>query len=294
MNKLPTWMHLISTPLLMNIGVRWYNNFMDEKKCSKCKKPQDRETDFYPNKRWKDGLHPWCKTCFNAAGKARYEKKCVENPPHHRWNRDLVRHSYFAHVDTPLQAYILGFLAADGNIDGKNLRISLELSVKDSDVLTFIRDELAPGHNIHTRNRKTSANRFGSGESVQFAFTSVEMIAHLARFGIIPRKTLIMRWPSILPSHLAPTFLLGYFDGDGNITQTIVKDTAYPIWNLTSGSIDFLRDIIAIVKEHIGISIGGPYRKGVHSYTIRVTGKKAVLLDEWLHASGLGLARKRL
>jgi len=266
---------------------------MDEKICSKCQKPWPID-HFYAGKRWKDGLHPWCKTCFNAAGKARYEKRCIENPPHHRWNRDLVRHSYFNHVDTSLQAYILGFLAADCSIESKVPCIKLELSIKDIDVLTLIRDELAPGHNIRTRVRAASANRFGSGESASFAFTSPEMGAHLARFGIVPRKTLIMRWPSALPSHLAPAFLLGYFDGDGNITQTIVKDTTYPIWNLTSGSIDLLRDIIAIVKEHIGVSIGGPYRKGVHSYTIRVTGKKAILLDEWLHASGLGLVRKRL
>jgi len=267
---------------------------MEEKICSKCKKPRNREIEFYPNKHWKDGLHPWCKTCFNDANKARYHKKCVENPPHHRWNRDLVRHSYFAHVDTPLQAYILGFLAADGNIESNAPRISLELSVKDVDLLTLIRDELAPGHSIRMRTRKASANRFGSGESAMFAFTSVEMLTHLARFGIVPKKTLTMRWPSVLPSHLAPAFLLGYFDGDGNITQTIVKTQAYPIWNLTSGSIDFLHDIISIIKEHTCIVVGGPYRKGSHSYTIRVTGKKAILLDEWLHTSGLGLVRKRI
>jgi hypothetical protein len=133
----------------------------------------------------------------------------------------------FAHVDTPLQAYILGFLAADGNVESNAPRISLELSVKDVDLLTLIRDELAPGHSIRVRTRKASANRFGSGESAMFAFTSVEMLTHLARFGIIPKKTLTMRWPSVLPSHLAPAFLLGYFDGDGNITQTIVKTQAY-------------------------------------------------------------------
>jgi hypothetical protein len=29
------------------------------KRCSKCKKPGE----FYANKRWPDGLHPWCKAC---------------------------------------------------------------------------------------------------------------------------------------------------------------------------------------------------------------------------------------
>ena len=266
---------------------------MNEKICSKCHKPWPLAA-FYPNKRWKDNLHPWCKTCFNAASKARYEKKCADNPPSYRWHRDSIRHTYFSSVEQPIQAYLLGLLSADGNVISSVPRISIELSTKDQCLLELMRDELAPGHTIRLRTRKASSTRFGVGESATLAFTSPMMVSDLARFGIVPNKTFALRWPSTLPSHLAPDFLLGYFDGDGNITQTTVKDTTYPIWNLTSGSIDLLHDIITNVKEHTGISIGGPYRKGVHSYTIRVTGKKASSLDQWLHVSGLGLARKCL
>ncbi|HBE25035.1 MAG TPA: hypothetical protein DDW33_05030 [Ktedonobacter sp.] len=103
-----------------------------------------------------------------------------------------------------------------------------------------------------------------------------------------------MHWPSLLPSHLASAFLLGYFDGDGSITWTINNGYPYPKWVLTSGSVDLLKEIISIVREQLGITIGGPYlRPGGRTYTLCTTGKKAFLLDEWLHTSGLGLARKR-
>jgi LAGLIDADG-like domain len=266
---------------------------MEEKICSKCKNPWPT-IQFYPNKKWKDGFHPWCKDCLSTTSKARYEQHCAENPPHHRWHRDQIRHAYFSSVERPIQAYLLGLLAADGNIINSVPRISLELSVKDIDLLTLVRDELAPGHIIRTRTRKGSANRFGSGESAILAFTSPEMITHLARFGIIPQKSLIMHWPSHLPSHLASAFLLGYFDGDGSITWTINNGYPYPKWVLTSGSVDLLKEIISIVREQLGITIGGPYlRPGSRTYTLCTTGKKAFLLDEWLHTSGLGLARKR-
>lgn len=266
---------------------------MKEKICSKCKKSW-ATAQFYPNKRWRDGFHPWCKACFNRDSKARYEKKCIENPPSHRWNRDLVRHTYFSNVTSPLQAYILGFLTADGNIVSSVPRIGIELSVKDYDLLTFIRDELAPGHTIRSRTREASATRFVSGESATLAFTSPEMVADLAQFGIVPKKSSLIRWPSALPTHLASAFILGFFDGDGSITWTINNGHSYPKWVLTSGSIDFLHDMVSVIRENLGFTIGGPYSKGSRTFILCTTGKKAILLDQWLHESGLGLARKRI
>ena len=182
---------------------------MNEKICSKCHKPWPLAA-FYPNKRWKDNLHPWCKTCFNAASKARYEKKCADNPPSYRWHRDSIRHTYFSSVEQPIQAYLLGLLSADGNVISSVPRISIEeLSTKDQCLLELMRDELAPGHTIRLRTRKASSTRFGVGESATLAFTSPMMVSDLAGVpGIVPNKTLALRWPSALPSHLAPDFLL--------------------------------------------------------------------------------------
>lgn len=40
-----------------------------KRQCTKCKKRQAR-TEFHKNKRGRDGLQPWCKTCQRAASRA--------------------------------------------------------------------------------------------------------------------------------------------------------------------------------------------------------------------------------
>ncbi len=125
---------------------------METKLCSKCYQIQPA-SNFYRSQRWRDGYHPWCKSCFNIAGKARYEARCAKYPPQYRWNRDAVRHNYFAIVTRPLQAYLLGLLAADGNVLASVPRISMELSMRDVELLTLVRDELAPAHQIRERTR---------------------------------------------------------------------------------------------------------------------------------------------
>jgi hypothetical protein len=128
---------------------------MDEKACSRCKQTKST-SEFYRHKGWRDGYHPWCKSCFNEEGSARYERQCVKMPPKYRWRRNEVMHDFIANVTTPLQAYLLGFLAADGNVLSPQDRISVELSTKDLDLLTLIRNTLAPGHQIRKRTRSAS------------------------------------------------------------------------------------------------------------------------------------------
>lgn len=266
---------------------------MDTKTCSKCRRALPPDA-FYRAKKWNDGLHPWCKECFLTGQKERYERRMQESPPHHRWHREAVIHDYFSHIDNALQAYLLGFLAADGNILSSVPRITIELAMKDNQLLTMIRDELAPKHNIRERERKSGASRFGVGVSGTLAFTSAVMVKDLARYGIVPAKTLTLRWPDALPTQLAHAYLLGYFDGDGHISYTVVKGRRYPIWGVTSGALAFLTDVVDVVRKQTGIVIGGPYYKGGNSYSIRITGAQALTLDVWLHQSRLGLARKRL
>ncbi|PWT72052.1 MAG: hypothetical protein C5B60_10040 [Chloroflexi bacterium] len=276
-------------------SVSEFYRVMDEKVCSRCKQTKST-SEFYRNKGWRDGYHPWCKSCFSEACRAQYERRCAKTPPKYRWHRNEVRHDFFANVTTPLQAYLLGFLAADGNVLAPLNRISVELSTKDLDLLTLIRNTLAPGHQLRKRTRCASDKRYGSGESCTLSFTSARMVQDLARYGIVPAKTLHLRWPSLLPTEMARDFLLGYFDGDGHITHTVSFGIRYGIWGITAGSPDFLRDVIAFVRNQTGIVLRGPHQKATsaRSYTIRITGSGAVRIDQWIHESGLGLLRKRL
>lgn len=259
----------------------------ETKRCSRCQvvKPV---SDFYKNKQWTDGYHPYCKKCVLAYQKAAREVKLAQFPGKYRWKRDLVRHDYFAQIDSSIKAYVLGILAADGNVLPKHHRITLELSAKDADLLEIVRDQLVPGGAITTRSRR--------GFDYQtLAFVSHQMIDDLEALGITAAKSLTLEWPENLPSFFAREFILGYFDGDGFITYNERPNRRYPYLGITSGSFNLLVRISDVIEQHTGLRPAGPWSQGnTGTYKIRVSGNNAFIVDEWLHTSGLGLKRKRL
>ena len=259
----------------------------DTKRCSRCQEVKP-VSDFYKNERWIDGLHPYCKKCLLAHQKERREIKLALSPGKYRWKRDLIRHDYFAQIDSPIKAYILGVLAADGTISPAQHRIALELSAKDADLLKIVRDELVPGGAITTRHRR--------GYDYQvLAFTSRNMIRDLEVLGVTAVKSRTITWPEKLPMYFACEFILGYFDGDGHITYQELPSGRYPYLGFTSGSPALLTSVADVIEQHTGVRPGGPWQKGITGgYSIRAAGKSALIIDRWLHSSGLGLKRKRL
>lgn len=255
--------------------------------CSRCHEVKP-VADFYKNKGWADGHQPYCKKCVLAYQKTQRDIRVAQNPLQYRWKRDLIRHDYFAQIDSPIKAYVLGILAADGNVLPKHHRITLELSTKDANLLEKVRDELVPGGAISFRQRR--------GYDYQtLAFVSHQMIDDLGTLGITAAKSRTLAWPGRLPPSFAREFILGYFDGDGFITFHERPNRRYPYLGFTSGSVNLLISIADVIEQHTSIRPGGPWRKGItDGYFMRVSGNKALVVDTWLHASGLGLERKRL
>jgi hypothetical protein len=90
-------------------------------------------------------------------------------------------------------------------------------------------------------------------------------------------------------------FLLGYFDGDGFITQSRSGRYVYPRWGLL-GTEMFLSAAMGLISGEAGVSprrVRSQVGKNVH--TLHINGADAVVVDRWLHyGTSLGLARKRL
>lgn len=256
------------------------------KRCAKCHEAKP-PSDFYANVRWRDGLHPYCKSCLLAHQKTRREIKRATEPGKYRWKRDLIRHDYFGVMDSPKKAYVLGLLAADGNVLPKHHRITLELAAKDADLLSMIRDELVPGGAITTRERHGRTYHL-------LAFVSRQMIADLASFGVVAAKSRIIAWPEQLPAQYVRAFILGYFDGDGHVTWHDRPNGRYPYLGITGGSPAMLEEIARRITAATGATVGGPWKKTPATYLIRASGESALAVDRWLHQDDLGLARKRL
>ena len=201
----------------------------------------------------------------------------------HRTGVNSLVPGYFRVIDTPVKAYLLGLLAADGSMS-KAGQLKLELHEKDLCLVELARDMIAPGARIgHYRTRTTPMARF--------MVSAPGLVADLARHGVVHRKSLITRWPDELPPKHEGSYLCGYFDGDGSLRAEP------PLrWTIVSGNPDFLEVIQDRAKAHTGVRFGGPYRDIRHNaaWSIVTTGEPVRALDAWLHRDVPGLARKRL
>jgi len=196
-----------------------------------------------------------------------------------------IRHDYFAAVDAPIQAYVLGLFASDGWVSNTTNELGIDLHSKDAHLVTLVRDELAPMSRVVTRT---------SGVRTGFRVTSSQIKFDLSRFGVTPRKTHTLQWPQLLPERLAASFILGVFDGDGYLGYD--RTQRYYRWSVVSASRPFLEAIQERILVGAGVQIRGPYgvSNGSRALSIQYTGPKTHLIDAWLHADVPGLARKTI
>lgn len=108
-------------------------------------------------------------------------------------------------------AYILGLLAADGNIAKKENGIFIELHQQDEEILIRIKEQIKS-----TRKLDYRINNNGT-PCVKLKVWSAEWKQDLAKYGIVPNKTFILQPPTLLPKKYRIDYIRGFFDGDGSV-----------------------------------------------------------------------------
>lgn len=198
--------------------------------------------------------------------------------------RSEIRHGYFGEIDSPLKAYVLGWLASDGWISGNE--VCIRLHEKDAAAVELIRDQLAP---LHLVRRQLA----GECPMASFRVTSDQMRGDLHRLGVTSRKSLTIRYPRGLPVRYTNSFILGCFDGDGCLYR--VTPNCYN-WSLLSASRPFLLEVQDRVFAATDVQLRGPYRPSKDNSALRIEcrGAAARTVDAWVHADVPGLARKSL
>lgn len=134
-------------------------------------------------------------------------------------------YDYFEIIDTEEKAYWLGFLYADGCV-GKNRKdkngehpgcgVSLGLKLSDEEHIDkFIK---AVGFNGNKKYKEIHLND-KIFYSCEMSLNSVKMADDLIRLGCVPRKSLILKFPTKeqVPDEFLFHFIRGYVDGDGTI-----------------------------------------------------------------------------
>jgi hypothetical protein len=117
--------------------------------------------------------------------------------------------------------------------------------------------------------------------------SSKKISQDLYKLGVVPRKSLIVKFPSksMVPNNLLIYFIQGVFDGDGSVSITNGTKTPCACLDFL-GSIPLIQKLNAIIKEKTGIRFG--YKERKYTNTIAITyikGNDIVLkFMDWLYA----------
>lgn len=182
-------------------------------------------------------------------------------------------------------AYVLGLIITDGCISETG---TVSLCINDKELLEKVKKVMGSEHNI-------TASRHQKGLHY-FHFTRERMTKDLGRFGILPRKSLIVKFPAVQEEYL-PDFIRGVFDGDGSVFFD-KRRPKFPLRSkFVSGSEDFIEGLQKSL-EYLGMPVRTIYKqktKNGWSYMFIYDHKDSIKLFNILYKNvqnGLFLERK--
>lgn len=162
------------------------------------------------------------------------------------YKRRQINDDYFENINTPLKAYFLGFIFADGwivkNDNRSNYEFGMKLSSKDKYLLEMLNNELGGQNIIYHHDpqdvlicKKQIAH---SGHCDTLRVYSKKIVCDLMSHGIETNKSLKDAFP-IVDDDLFFDFLRGYIDGDG----CYYCDNNNTYMHITCGSMEPLKYI---------------------------------------------------
>ena len=185
----------------------------------------------------------------------------VKSPKEH-YQQDYPRNSFFFHtIDSPIKAYWLGFLYADGCVSKNTIQISIQ--DRDKSHLTVFKNDIEATN--HRLVKTTKSKYFGW----HFSIRDKQMADDLKTHGCIERKSLILTFPTKqqVPDKYLPDFIRGYFDGDGTISFDMRNGKPQIRFGFC-GTKEFLTGL----KENLGLK--NSLQKTGNAYTFVVSGNK--------------------
>lgn len=123
-----------------------------------------------------------------------------------RNNPDLIE-DYFEEINTPNKAYWLGWILTDGGVT-KDHGLEMCLQERDKYILELFQKDLGIKGHVSTFNKCY----------YKFSFYCKKICKDLERYGVIPNKTLTLKYPPNIPKEYEIDLLRGMFDGDGGLT----------------------------------------------------------------------------
>lgn len=185
------------------------------------------------------------------------------------WRRYTVNECFLDTIGGE-QAWLLGLLAADGNVERTRRTFTLAQSGEDgARVVGVVREMLNYTGPLRSSGRVTTLK-----------VTSGTLVARLADFGVVPAKSLVYRFPEVLPAEQAQAFMRGYVEGDGSVGLYRMTHTVTPIVSYV-GTPEF------VSASRTFFPVAGHYRPILRARNLaelRFNGKDALTVADWLWA----------
>jgi len=187
---------------------------------------------------------------------------------------------------SPEMAYVFGLIITDGCVSDAGV---ISLCINDRDLLEKVKKVLRSGHKI-TPSRHQKGLYY-------FHFAREKLVADLAKLGVLPRKSLTVKFPQV-PERYLVDFIRGVFDGDGSVFFD-KRRVNYPLRSkFVSGSEAFIEGLQRALEDCLGMPKRTIYKqktKNGWSYMFIYDHKDSAKLFEILYKNaqnGLFLDRK--
>lgn len=200
-------------------------------------------------------------TCRNIL-----KRRGIQRRTKSEWMRKYtVDEDFFREIDSPVKAYVLGFISADGYVtEGEG--ITVNLAREDRGHLVKIRDCLGSSKPI-----KDYVTRCPTGvyEGSRLSVYSMKMASCLVANGVPQAKSqILLPWPG--PEYLLPSYFLGLMDGDGFWFSSDVGSRGVKVWHMgLAGTKAITTAFSEFVFMRTGYSI--PVRPHSTIYTARTS-----------------------
>ena len=220
-----------------------------------------------------------------------------------------INDNFLSELDSEDKAYFLGFMYADGcnNSDGRGFTICL--NSQDKEILEKFVKILESDHPIDVIPAHYDKEGKWIKEKAQLRVVSHQLSADLSKWGCVPRKTTILKWPDNIPENLKFHFIRGYFDGDGCFSskgKNAVKVSILSTHNFLSGLKEYLNSLgirtssVMIVKNKNVFRLDIQAQKSVKDFmdsiykdaTIFLERKHEKYLDYYFRGKSIYTGRK--
>lgn len=184
-------------------------------------------------------------------------------------------HSFFKNIQTEAQSYWCGFIMADGCVAIDKRTNSCELCIKlqagDYKHLKKFNKSLDGNVPVTFFNKMVTFPKKSEpslSHQCQIRLYSEEMVHDIAKYGVIPNKSLVKKFPNNIPENLMNHFIRGYFDGNGTIGFVERK---HKYCSFATGSKDFAEGLHSYLNEKVCKTSGIYLKKdsNVYSFSLK-------------------------